>query len=169
MAVYLKYQLSGAKVGQAASDMAIAAIYIHALGWGCGLLPLPYLFGAELFPTRVRSVGGALGQSFHWLFYFGITKATPSLLAAMHGWGAFVFFATWCAIAWGYGYIMVPETAGRSLEGINRLFDLKWYEIRKNAYPTEEELLGRVEAQVVDVPDEGAEDHKDQVLHVERV
>jgi hypothetical protein len=107
LAVYLHRFLGGGSVTRGSSDMAIAAIFIHAFGWGIGLLPLPYLFGAELFPTRIRSVGGALSASFHWLFYFAITKATPAMLTAMNGWGLFAFFAAWCAIAWVYGFIMV--------------------------------------------------------------
>ncbi|GFZ46009.1 hypothetical protein JCM24511_03743 [Saitozyma sp. JCM 24511] len=147
LAVYLHRYLGGGSVTRGSSDMAIAAIFIHAFGWGIGLLPLPYLFGAELFPTRIRSVGGALSASFHWLFYFAITKATPAMLTAMNGWGLFAFFAAWCAIAWVYGFIMIPETAGRSLESINALFDIKWYEIRKNAYPTDEDLMAPVVTQ----------------------
>jgi hypothetical protein len=30
------------------------------------------------------------------------------------------------------------------LESINALFDLKWFEIRKNAYPTDEDLMAPV-------------------------
>jgi hypothetical protein len=41
----------------------------------------------------------------------------------------------------------IPETAGRSLESINALFDLKWYEIRKNAYPTDEDLMAPIVTQ----------------------
>ncbi|KAI5478085.1 MFS quinate transporter [Pseudohyphozyma bogoriensis] len=141
LSAYLKVEMDRkGLVSKASSKMAIAAIYINAFGWGIGLLPLPYLFGAELFPTRIRGVGGALSQSFHWLFYFGITKATPDMLTSMAGWGTFLFFACWCAIAFIYGYFMVPETSGRSLESMNKLFDYKWYEIRKNAYPTDDEV-----------------------------
>ena len=73
--------------------MAIAVIYIHSFGRAIGLLPLPYLFGAELFPTRIRAVGGALSASFHWLFFFATTKATPSILSAMIGWGGVLCFS----------------------------------------------------------------------------
>jgi MFS family permease len=45
-----------------ASDTAIGVIYIHAFGWAVGLYTLPYLFGAELWPNRIRSFGGALSQ-----------------------------------------------------------------------------------------------------------
>jgi hypothetical protein len=121
-------------VTQRASNMAIGAIYIHAFGWAIGLYTLPYLFGAELWPNRIRSFGGALSQGFHWLFYFGITKATPSMLKAMNQWGTFVFFAAWCGIALVYCFVMVPETAGRALENIDALFEHPWYMIRKFAY-----------------------------------
>jgi hypothetical protein len=95
---------------------------------------LPYLFGAELWPNRIRSFGGALSSAFHWLFLFAITKATPSMFASMDKWGAFIFFAAWCLISLIYAFIMVPETSGRSLESMNQLFEHKWYEMRKYAY-----------------------------------
>ncbi|GME41060.1 hypothetical protein diail_5798 [Neofusicoccum parvum] len=120
-------------VPKGASDFAIAAIYIHAFGWAVGLYTLPYLFGAELWPNRLRSFGGSLSQCFHWLFYFGITKATPSLLNSLNQWGAFVFFAVWCLVAIVYVFVMVPETAGRALENIDELFQHPWYLMRKYA------------------------------------
>ena len=75
LAGYLKtYTSNKAAVSKSASDAAIAIIYVHALGWAIGLYTLPYLFGAELWPNRIRSFGGALSQCFHWMFYFAITK-----------------------------------------------------------------------------------------------
>ena len=121
-------------VGSGASDAAIAAIYVHAFGWAVGLYSLPYLFGAELWPNRIRSFGGALSQCFHWLFLFAITKATPSILSSMDRWGAFIFFAAWCFVALIYVFLMVPETSGRTLESMDKLFEHRWYEMRKYAY-----------------------------------
>lgn len=51
----------------------------------------------------------------------------------MDTWGAFLFFAVWCAIAIVYAYILVPETAGRALENIDELFERPWYMMRKAA------------------------------------
>ncbi|KAH8777441.1 general substrate transporter [Diaporthe sp. PMI_573] len=138
LAGYLNYFVRDAdSVPTGASDAAIGVIYIHALGWAIGLYTLPYLFGAELWPNRIRSFGGALSQGFHWLFYFAITKATPALLNSMNQWGAFVFFVVWCVIALVYAFIMVPETAGRALENIDTLFEHPWYMMRKFAYAKE--------------------------------
>lgn len=123
LAGYLKsYTSNKASVSKGASDGAIAMIYVHALGWAIGLYTLPYLFGAELWPNKIRSFGGALSQCFHWLFYFAITKATPSILSSMDNWGAFLFFFAWCLVALIYTFFFVPETAGMSLEQMDRIF-----------------------------------------------
>ncbi|KAI1387021.1 general substrate transporter [Hypoxylon trugodes] len=145
LGAFLNVTGSGKLNNSHADAAAIAAIYIHALGWAVGLYSLPYLFGAELWPNRIRSFGGALSQCFHWLFLFAITKATPALLSSMDKWGAFIFFAAWCLIALVYCFIMVPETSGRTLESMDRLFEHRWYEMRKYAYekssPSSEEKL----------------------------
>jgi len=55
---------------------------------------------------------------------------TPSLLSKTHNWGAFIFFAGWCFISLFYVYLMVPETAGLSVEEIDDVFKGPWF----NAY-----------------------------------
>lgn len=135
---------------EGSSIVAIGAIYLHALGWSMGLFPLPYLFGGELFPTHVRAVGGALSQGFHWLFYFAITKATPSLLSSTHNFGAFFLFASFCFIAGIYGYLAVPETSERTLEDIDKLFDQPWYRMNRTADEQQKEAERR--AAILGVP-----------------
>ncbi|KAJ5460533.1 general substrate transporter [Penicillium daleae] len=122
LAGYLKiYQTNKEHVSKNSTDAALTFIYIHAFGWAIGLYSLPYLFGAELWPNKIRSFGGALSQCFHWLFYFAIPKVAPSMLANIHQWGAFILFIVFCMVALLYTYFMVPETAGMSLEEISRI------------------------------------------------
>jgi hypothetical protein len=45
----------------------------------------------------------------------------------MDNWGAFIFFAGWCFIALVYVFLMVPETAGHSLEELDRIFEGSWF------------------------------------------
>ncbi|KAJ4193825.1 hypothetical protein NW759_016553 [Fusarium solani] len=131
LAGYLNvFRSEGSSIPKGASDAAIAAIYVHAFGWTVGLYTLPYLFGAELWPNRIRSFGGALSQCFHWLFYFAITKATPSLLRSMDVWGAFMFFVGWCVIALVYTFFFVPETSGLSLDDMDIIFSRPIYKMR---------------------------------------
>lgn len=95
-----------------------------------GLLILPYLFGGELWPNRIRSFGSAFCQMFHWLFFYGLNSGIPSLLANTNDWGAFVFFAAFNCIAIAYVFFMVPEIAGLGVEEIDSLFCGPWF----NAY-----------------------------------
>ena len=55
-----------------------------------------------------------------------MTFALPSLLSRTNNWGAFVFFASWCAAALLYVYLLVPEIAGLSVEEIERVFSGPW-------------------------------------------
>ena len=91
---------------------------------------LPYVFGGELWPNHIRSFGGALSSCFHWLFIYAMAYGTPSLLEKTNNWVAFIFFASWCFIALIYVYLMVPETAGLSVEEIDEMFKGPWF----NAY-----------------------------------
>jgi hypothetical protein len=93
---------------------------------------LPYVFGGELWPNRIRSFGGALSQTFHWLFIYAMQYSMPSILSSFHQWGAFLFFAAWCLIAIIYTLLMVPEVAGLSVEEIEDIFSGSWF----NAYQT---------------------------------
>lgn len=59
--------------------------------------------------------------------------AVPSLLSSTNNWGAFLFFAGWCFIAICYVFLMVPETAGLSVEEIDGLFRGPWFNAYKSA------------------------------------
>ena len=91
-----------------------------------GLFILPYVFGGELWPNRIRSFGGAVGQTFHWLFIYAVKFSIPDMLAAMDNWGAFLFFAGWCFLGLIYVYLMVPEVAGLSVEEVDKIFEGPW-------------------------------------------
>lgn len=38
------------------------------------------------------------------------------------GFGTYVFFGVWCLIAGVFGYFLVPETAGKTLEQMDEVF-----------------------------------------------
>lgn len=124
----------------AASRTAIAAIYFHAVAWSIGWFCIPYLVSAEVFPIRIRSLNVSVLMAVHWAMYFGCSRAMPSLLAATHRYGAFVFFLSICSISLVYVFLALPETSGRSLESMDSLFDRPWYTVHKYAYPTADDL-----------------------------
>jgi Sugar (and other) transporter len=124
----------------AASKVAIVSIYFHAVAWSIGWFSIPYLVSAEVFPTRIRSFNVSVLMAFHWAFYFGCSRAMPSLLVATHRYGAFVFFASICTLSLVFVSFCMPETAGRSLESMQHLFERPLWTIHKVAYPSASDL-----------------------------
>ncbi|KAM0548436.1 hypothetical protein ACHAPJ_009922 [Fusarium lateritium] len=122
LGVFIKYHQEG-PVSVAASETALAAIFIHAFGYAVGLLLLSYVFGGELWPNRLRSLGSAVSQTFHWILIYAIKFSVPSMLKSMDQWGAFIFFAGWCFLGLAYVFFVVPETSNMSTEEINAVFE----------------------------------------------
>ncbi|PYI04594.1 general substrate transporter [Aspergillus sclerotiicarbonarius CBS 121057] len=93
------------------------AIIAYNLSWG----PLPWPCTAELFNSRIREPGVAIGVSAQWLSNFIWSFSTPYVLAGAK-WATFLIFgildATFAVFVW----IFLPETRGRSLEEIDALF-----------------------------------------------
>ena len=116
------------------------AFHVHASGWtllityliGFGsyqvsLAPLAWLIMAEVFPTRIRAKGMAIGSLTAWLATISSVFGLKYLLDwTENSFGspgpAFWGFSVVCALAWYFGYRMLPETKGKSLEQIGEWF-----------------------------------------------
>ncbi|KAJ5444316.1 sugar transporter [Penicillium daleae] len=133
-------QITNSPNAARASTGAIVAIYFHAVAWSIGWFSIPYLIGSEIFPTKIRSFNMSIAMGFHWAFYFGCSRAMPSLLAASQKWGAFVFFGCICLISLIYVYFAMPDTTGRSLEALDGLFQRPWYTVHRVAYAEKDEI-----------------------------
>lgn len=60
----------------------------------------------------------------------------PSILSSFHQWGAFLFFAAWCLIAFIYTFLVIPEVSGLTVEEIEDIFQGSWF----NAHQTSKRL-----------------------------
>jgi hypothetical protein len=60
---------------------------------------------------------------------YGNSRALPPMLDAMNQWGAFLFFAVECFLSLVLVWFFLPETAGRTLEEMEELFDRPWWQI----------------------------------------
>lgn len=117
-----------------ASRGAIAMIYISGVGWALGWNSMQYLLTAELFPLRIRALATSIAMTLHFVNQYGNSRAVPNMLAGVHmggitPLGTFWFFAAVTVVGGIWVLFTVPETAGRSLESMDRLFELPWYRI----------------------------------------
>jgi hypothetical protein len=150
-----------------ASRGAIAMIFVSGFGWALGWNSMQYLLTAELFPLRIRAVCTSLIMCFHFANQYGNTRAVPNMLlpkssGGIDPKGTFWFFAVVTIVGGLWVWFTVPETAGRSLESMDRLFALPWYKIgvygNKDA-DEKDELVNEKEAAM----------NKEETEHVEGV
>ncbi|KAJ5618782.1 hypothetical protein N7510_002766 [Penicillium lagena] len=120
-----------------ASKGAIAMIYISGFGWALGWNSMQYLLTAELFPLRIRALATSLAMTLHFANQYGNSRAVPNMLLPIASGGitpkgTFWLFAVVTVLGGLWVWFSVPETAGRSLESMDRLFALPWYQIGRH-------------------------------------
>ncbi|OAA59368.1 General substrate transporter [Cordyceps fumosorosea ARSEF 2679] len=118
----------------AAARAAMAMIYVSGIGWSLGFNTISYVLTAEIFPLRVRALAGSIAMTAHFVCQYGSTRATPNMLLPASEGGIGPGNTFWCygailVVGGVWVVVSVPETAGRSLESMDRLFDLPWYKI----------------------------------------
>lgn len=131
MGAYMGLQ-PGSSDNENASNAAVASVFIYAVGWSVGLCTMPFVYGTEIFPTRIRNISYAIGTSLHWFFQFAVVRATPNMFVSMHVWGAYLFWAIICFLGLIILGVWMPETKGVPIERMGDLFDSPWY-LRWNA------------------------------------
>jgi hypothetical protein len=122
------------KSQKGASTGAIVMIYISGIGWALGWNSMQYLLTAELFPLRIRAVSTSIVMCFHFANQYGNSRAVPNMLlpsatGGINPSGTFWFFTVITIFGGVWVWFTLPETAGRDLESMDRLFSIPWYKI----------------------------------------
>ncbi|KAL2826309.1 general substrate transporter [Aspergillus cavernicola] len=113
---------------------AIAMIYISGAGWALGWNSMQYLLTAELFPLRIRALATSTAMTLHFANQYGNSRAVPNMLlptaeGGIDPKGTFWCFAAVTILGGIWVLVSIPETAGRTLESMDALFQLPWYRI----------------------------------------
>nr|OQO22233.1 hypothetical protein B0A51_10719 [Rachicladosporium sp. CCFEE 5018] len=98
----------------------IALIYLFVIAYNFSWGPLPWPYVSEIFPTRTREPGIAVGVSTQWLFNFIFSLTTPYMIANM-GWGTFLLWGLFDVCIAAFAWFGLTETRGKSLEEITHL------------------------------------------------
>ncbi|KAH9810557.1 hypothetical protein DFH28DRAFT_1131953 [Melampsora americana] len=103
-------------------SVLITCIFLYTSTFGATWLTVPWLYPTEIMPNSCRSKGGAWSV-VGWSIGNGIvTEITPFLLNAIGFW-TFILFGGLCIFTIPNIYFLYPETAGRSLEDMDVLFE----------------------------------------------
>ncbi|KAK1468037.1 hypothetical protein CCUS01_06741 [Colletotrichum cuscutae] len=100
-------------------SVAFLLMYMFVFGatWG----PVPWALPSEVFPSSLRAKGVAISTCSNWINNFIIGLVTPPLVQGT-GFGAYVFFAAFCLLAFVWVWFCVPETNGKTLEQMDEVF-----------------------------------------------
>ncbi|CDO72247.1 hypothetical protein BN946_scf184970.g99 [Trametes cinnabarina] len=115
---------SNARVGgdpPPASKAMAAMLYIYVLMYSLGWGPIPWVYVADIFPTRTRHYGLAVASASQWLFNFVVAKVTLTLETNL-GYKLFLMFGTINIGGMAVFALLIPETKGRSLEEMDIIF-----------------------------------------------
>ncbi|KAK9350198.1 general substrate transporter [Lipomyces doorenjongii] len=106
------------KAGIAAAAFLFVFNTFFAIGW----LGMTWLYPAEIVSLQVRAPANGLSTAANWIFNFMVVMITP---VAFNSIGAYTYlvFAVINAIMVPCVYFFYPETAGRSLEEIDEIFE----------------------------------------------
>ncbi|KAJ3562586.1 hypothetical protein NP233_g9479 [Leucocoprinus birnbaumii] len=102
---------------QAMAGLLYIYVVFYSMGWG----PLPWVYVADIFPTRTRHYGLAVASASQWLWNFVVSKVTPQMKTNL-GYKIFIMFATVNVGAMATFSLLIPETKNRSLEEMDVIF-----------------------------------------------
>lgn len=100
---------------------AVAMAFLFILIYGVTYAPLGWALPSEVFPSAMRSKGVALSTATNWLCNFIVGVVTPPMLESW-GFGTYIFYGGWCALAVVWAWFLVPETKGKTLEQMDEVF-----------------------------------------------
>ncbi|KOS22479.1 High-affinity glucose transporter [Escovopsis weberi] len=110
------------RVEGAAAKGLIACTYLFVASFAPTWGPVSWAYPPELFPLRLRGKGVALATSGNWAFNTALGLFTPSAFANIK-WKSYILFAVFNTVAFFHVYFVFPETAGKTLEETEAMFE----------------------------------------------
>ncbi len=119
---------SASKVGllsgrqQQLASAAVFFFFLFNFFFGASWQGVSWLYPTEINSTQHRIVGMSYGVATNWLINFGVVFVTPLGIAKLGS----QFYAIWTVLNFlmvPIIYVFYPETAGRSLEDIDGMFE----------------------------------------------
>ena len=90
------------------------------MSWG----PICWVLIAEIFPNTIRGKAVAIAVAFQWIFNYLVSSTFPAMYEFSPVF-AYGLYGVICVLAALFVWKMVPETKGKTLEDMTRLWKKK--------------------------------------------
>lgn len=102
--------------------LILVSVLVYVASFGCTLGAVTWVYLSEIFPNRIRALAMSLATFALWIADFAISYSFPIMTAHFSTSWTLGIYAGFCAIAFLYMIVNIPETKGKSLEEIETLF-----------------------------------------------
>ena len=103
--------------------VTVGAMVLYLLCFGIGMSPVPWAINSEIYPLRVRTACVGIATAANWITNFIVAATFLSLQDLVSKPGAFWLYGGVAVLGAIWLWRAMPETAGRSLEQIEAIFD----------------------------------------------
>ena len=112
----------------ALSWLAVLGLILYLAWFAPGMGPMPWTVNSEIYPQWARSFGNASSAATNWIFNLLVSITFLHLTRLLTKCGAFGLYTGIAFMGWLFIYGFVPETKGKTLEEVNRLFERRCYD-----------------------------------------
>lgn len=106
-----------------AGVLALVGMVVFIASFAFSLGPIVWTLINEVFPAQVRGKGVAAATALNWLAAWLVTQFFLTIVEWTSTSGAFFIFAFFCAVTLWFVRRLVPETKGRTLEEVQRMWE----------------------------------------------
>lgn len=128
MGAFFYCQMSWGEAAASASLgwLPLLSLIVFFTAYSGGYSNVPFILMGEMFPSRFRSVLGPIASSFNLMCTFTVVRSFPEMQKTMTKHGVFWFFMCCTLASLVFVYFLLPETKGKTLEDIEKLFSVKY-------------------------------------------
>ena len=119
----LYYYLTEVNGATNISRLSLVSVLLYVAAFSIGLGPVPWVIVGEIIPLKTRSFSSSIAAIGVWMSNLLVTKEIFDLEAAITNYGTYWLFGginLGCCL---FVIFVVPETKGRTLEQIEKLFE----------------------------------------------
>jgi sugar porter (SP) family MFS transporter len=98
--------------------IVVAAVFLHTVAFAISLGSVCGAITSEIFPQRVRGLATSVVIVAAWVFEIAVSATFPPLVELFGASFTFIAYAAICICGVLFGLFYLPETKGRTLEGI---------------------------------------------------
>lgn len=113
----LRWEIKGAP-GKAVIALSYIFVGVYGLTWA----PAAWIYASEVFPLKYRAKGVGLSAAGNWIFNFALAYFVAPAFTNIK-WKTYIIFGVFCTVMTFHVFFMYPETARRSLEEIDIMFE----------------------------------------------